>query len=509
METVIPQASARDLAFILFRRKWSFLLVLSGAIIGAVIWLWIIRDDLFVTQAKVLVKLGREQAPPSSVVGATPMVVGYRSQDLNSEIDIFQSTEIIARVVDKYHLDKPKPPAPVPQKLLPRLRYQAKRLVRELADWRDQWLITLGLRERLTPRETTITILQAALTVVAQRDSNVFVAQLRLPERVGSSLVLSALLDEYLTYRMKMFETQGTSVFRSEVGKNEGALQKAEADLQDYEKHWDIASLEKQEEVLVDQIARARIVLRDAEASYQEALSKVQALDVEVKKPEPNFGSLGDFERDSFPQGILRQLADLQKEREKLRMTDLDATERVMNNRQQFQVLAAMLGANLRSVMAEKQANYELRKAAFEGLEKELQSLHSKQMKWAALKRKSVETEGIYSFYKRKFEENSAANTLEKNRVTNIAVIEHPMDAVQPDGMRKTMLLALAAGFALLAALAWVSIVEFFDHRVYTRDDLERYVSAPVLAVVERGKNPLRSDSLGVNPGEATYAAKP
>jgi uncharacterized protein involved in exopolysaccharide biosynthesis len=223
---------------------------------------------------------------------------------------------------------------------------------------------------------------------------------------------------------------------------------------------------------------------------------------LELKKPDPNLGALGDFERESFPQSILRQLADLQKAREQLRMTDLDTSERVVNNRKQFQALTDMLAANLRSAMAEKRSDYELRKAALASLEDQLHTLHSKQTEWQSLKRRSDEAEGIYTFYRRKLEETSASDALAKNRITNVAVIEHPMDPVQPDGMRKTMLLGIAIGFGFIAALAWISIAEFFDHRVYTIDQLAQYSQVPVLAVVERG-SPLRFISASDKGGNA------
>ena len=509
METGYPQISLRDLAYVLFRRKWSFLLVLGAVLVGSVIWLWVVRDDLYATRALVMVKLGQEQAPPPTVVGASPTAVSYRSAELNSEVDLFQSAEIIAHVVDKYGLDKPKPPAPVPTKFVARMRFYAKQTVRAIKDWSDHVLISIGLREKLSPREQTIGTLQQALSVTAQHDSNIFIAQLKLPERVGSSLVLSAILDEYLDFRTKMFKDDGGAVFQSEVARKEANLRNAEQELQTYETDSDIATLGKQEEVLVEQIAKARAVLKDADVMYQEATSKVNALNAELKKPDPNFGSVGDFGRDSFPQAILRQLADLEKEREKLRMTDLDTSERVLNNRKQFDALSAMLAANLRSTLAEKQSEYDLRRKELETLDTQLSELHGRQMQWSALKRKSAEAEGIYTFYRRKLEESSASDALEKNRISNIAVIEHPMDPLMPDGMKKTTLLSICLGFGILAALGWVSIAEFFDHRVYTIDQLGQHLKAPVLAVVERG-DPWRFVSVADTPGDAarTYAGE-
>jgi uncharacterized protein involved in exopolysaccharide biosynthesis len=488
MENQLMAISFRDLAFVVFRRKWSALFVFFATVIGSVIWLWVIRDDLYVTQGKVLIKLGSEQAPPPTVMGANPMVVAYRSQDVNSEIDILRSTDLIARIVDRLGLDKPRPPAKIPEKLLSRLRYQAKEFVGQLRDRRDEWFITIGLRERLSPRERTTALLQDALNVQAQRDSNVVVAQLKLPQRVGGSLVLQALLDEYQLFRLKAFESQGMNVFRLQTERNAAELHHAEDTLQRFEQAADVTALTKQEEGLLDQIARTRTVLKDAEGAYQEASAKTQLLEKEVDKPEPNFGWLGEFERDSFPQKLLIQLADLEKEREKLRLTDLDTSERVNNNRGQFRALAGMLAANVRSVMLEKQADYELRKAALERLQRELKTLHDKQKDWASLKRRSSESEGIYTFYRRKLEETRANDALEKNRVSNIAIIERPMDALQPTGTKKTTLFGLALVAAIFASLAWISIGEFFDHRIYTREELEKHVQAPVLAVIARGR---------------------
>src|SRR5271157_362263 len=333
MESSLPEASIRDLVFVLFKRKWSVVAILVMTMVGAVVWLWFIREDSYAVTAKILVKLGKEQAPPTTLVGSNPEVIGYRTTEVNSEIDIFQSTELIGRVVDRLGLDKPRPPAPVPTKLIPLIRYEGKRLVREFKDWQDELLITLGLRERLSPREKVIAQFQAGLTGTPQRDSNVFVAQLKLPERVGSSIIMKALLDDYQIFRARVYEGQGADVFLEQLTRTGKALEEAEQNQQNFENAWDITAFPKQEEVLIEQIARARNVLKDAESAYQESAFKVENLEHELRKPEPNFGSLGEFDRESFSGTILRQLSDLERDRERLRTTDLDSSERLQSNR--------------------------------------------------------------------------------------------------------------------------------------------------------------------------------
>ena len=107
MENLLPQTSARDLALIVFKRKWSLLAIFAATMAAFFVWLFVIHDDLYEVDAKVLVKIGREQAAPPSVMGASPLLVAYRSQDINSELEIFQSGDSIAEVVDELHLDQP------------------------------------------------------------------------------------------------------------------------------------------------------------------------------------------------------------------------------------------------------------------------------------------------------------------------------------------------------------------------------------------------------------------
>jgi uncharacterized protein involved in exopolysaccharide biosynthesis len=486
-ESLLPETSIRDLAFVFFKRKWSIVAIIVMTMVGAVVWLWFIRDDAYAVTAKVLVKLGQEQAPPATLVGQNPEVIGYRTTEVNSELDIFQSTELIGIVVDRLGLDKPRPPAPVPTKFIPRIRYEGKQLVRRIKDWQDELLITLGLRERLTPREKVIAQFQAGLTVMPQRDSNVFIAQLKLPERVGSSVILKALLDDYQVFRAKVYQGQGGDVFLDKLEQTGSDLRAAEQQQQDFEKAGNITEFSKQEEVLLEQIARARNILKDAESAYQESASKVENLDRELRKPEPNLGAVGEFDRESFPGTILRQLSDLDREREKLRSTDLDSSERLQSNRRQFLTLADLLAANLRSTMGEKKSTYELREAALDNLQSELESLHGKQMQLDGLKRKKTELEGIYTFYRKKVEELSATSALERKQISNVAVIQYPSDPLQPEGMRKTVLLGLCALVAVFVAIVWVAIAEFFDHRVYRREDVERHLKAPVLATIGHG----------------------
>src|SRR5262249_48806067 len=193
----------------------------------------------------------------------------------------------------------------------------------------------------------------------------------------------------------------------------------------------------------------------------------------------------------------IRQLADLQREREKLRMTELDTGDRIQNNRQQFARVAAMLSNNLRSALAEKEQQAGLRKRAYDNLQEQLKQLHDKQTQWADLKRQTQDGESAYQLFRRKLDEAAANDAMQQQRIGNVAIIERASDPLAPGGMRKTTLLGIAVLACVLAALVWVTIAEFFDHGIYKVETLQLEIGAPVFAAIPAGKRVLPSRHRG------------
>lgn len=487
-EYLLPRTSSREILTVLFRRKWSILSILATTLLGAIVWLFFIREDLYAVSSRVLVKIGREESAPPTVLGGSPLVVGYRSNEVNSEIEILQSAQLLGQVVDELHLDQPGPPPAVPANFLLRAKFYAKRVVSELKDWEDEVLISVGLRERLTPRERVLDVLQKGLSVKAAKDSNVFVAVLATPHRHGAGNVLNKLLDDYLVFRQQLYRGNDHNFFVHEVDKSLAELEAAESQTQAFENQFGINMLTKQEETLLDQISRARLGVRDSEIDRNDARLKVTALEMELKKSDPNFGSIGEFPRESFQLNVVNQLADLQRDREKLRMTELDTGERIQSNRDQFKALSGMLSANLRSTLEQKQAAYHAQAEALRSLEEELKTRHSRWSQWIDMKRHVSDLENTYLTYRKKLSETKANTDMETAEIGNVSIIERPIDPIQAIGIRKTTLLGICLLVGLFVAIAWVAIVEFLDQKVYTSVDLRRCLGVPVFAEIPAGR---------------------
>lgn len=217
-----------------------------------------------------------------------------------------------------------------------------------------------------------------------------------------------------------------------------------------------------------------------------EARFKMRKLEAELKAEEPNFGAIGDAPRDSFQQNMLNQFAELQRERERLRLTELDTGEKVLNNRQQFSALATMLEANLRSALNERESALAARVKSLNDVEQDLKSRHGRVGAWIELKRRVIELEGNYIAYRKKMSENKVDHDMQNASLGNVMVIERPVDPVMPVGLRKSTLLGITMLSALFVVLAWVSVAEFLDQGVYTSTQAARVLGVPVLAEMPR-----------------------
>jgi uncharacterized protein involved in exopolysaccharide biosynthesis len=488
--------SVRDLVFILFKWKWSLFGVVAVGLCGAVVWLWVIRDPAYELTAKVLVKIGYEQAPPATnLTDRVTPVIGERLQDINTEVDILQNTELIAQLVDRLQLDVPAPPVPYPDGFVARARWHVRDTMTRFKEWQNDVLIGLGLRPQLTRRESVIAMLKDGLLVLPQPDSNVIAAHMFVPVREGSSVILNTLLDLYLSYRLKVWKGEGAvEFFEANVLETERQLREAEEALRQFDEAWDVPALNHQRQVLQLAISDARAEARDAEIAYREAAGREERLLRELTAPEPVFATVGAFEQGSFPETLLTQLSQLRREREQLRLTELDGSRRLQNNQAQFDLVLAQVAAHVRAIVADRQRVYEARAAALAALETQLREVPAKETERHALQRRASEIEEAYLMYREKQRETDAIAQLESQRIGNVVIIERATDPLRPAGTRKLTLLAASAAVILFVALAWVAVAEFFDHRIYSAEALERELGVPVIGVVPAARRAVFKD---------------
>ena len=487
LEVVHQDVSLRDIIAIFFRRLKGMTVIFSLAMVITLIWILFIRGEIYEATSKILVRVGYEQATSVTVMNRQTPVVGYRHQDVATEVHILSSTDVLASVVDRLNLTEmnkePRPPG-----FFKGIFYDVKQAWATVKESFNDALIWAGLRKRMSPREVIIDTLGKSLLVGSSQESNVLVAMLRMPHREGVAVVLDEILKEYLDARMRFFrEDAAISLFRSKADQTLGELRKVEAEIKQLEAKHNIVNYAVQEKLLLEREKQLETQLKEDRQELKALNGKLDTLEAIRGSDNVSFASLGAFPQRSFAANLMSELAEIEGDRIRLRMAAGGGNQRsVDENDQRFDKTLQLLRSNIESTAAEKSSIVTARTATLKEVRKDLGALHEQKTVWQDLLRRSELLESDYKLYRLELEEASATSSMQNEHISNVKIIQHPLNPIRPAGIRKLHLIYIAAVLSAFFAIAWASLAEFFDHRVYSADQMARYLGAPVAGVVPR-----------------------
>ena len=495
---VHQEVSLRDIIAIFFRRLKGMTVVFSLAMVIALIWILFIRGDIYEATSKILVRVGYEQATSVTVMDRQTPVIGYRHQDVATEVHILSSTDVLGRVVDRLNLTemdkKPRPPG-----FFKGIVYDIKQSWATVNEWFNDALIWAGLRKPMSPREFIIDTLSSSLLVGSSQESNVLVALLRMPQREGVAVVLDEILKEYLEARMRFFrEDAAISLFQNKVNQILEELRKVEAEVKQLETKHNIVNYAVQEKLLLEREKQLEAQLKEDRQELKALNDKLETLKVIHNSSDASFASLGAFPQQSFAANLMSELAKIEDDRIRLSMAAGGGNQRsVSENNQRFDATLRLLKSNIESTTAEKNSVVKERSITLKETRKELEALHEHKTTWQDLSRRSDLLESDYKLYRKDLEEASATSSMQNEHISNVKIIQHPLDPIRPAGIRKLYLICIAAVLSAFFAIAWASLAEFFDHRIYSTDQLAKHLGVPVAGVIPR----INFEETGDSPG--------
>ncbi len=106
-EERIHETSLRDLYYVLFRHKWKIILFFFAVIIAVTVGTFLCAE-IYRSKAMLLVRLGRESVTldPTAATGQIINISSSRTTEINSELEILKSRELIEKVVDSIGADE-------------------------------------------------------------------------------------------------------------------------------------------------------------------------------------------------------------------------------------------------------------------------------------------------------------------------------------------------------------------------------------------------------------------
>jgi uncharacterized protein involved in exopolysaccharide biosynthesis len=513
-QTNVVYSSAREVLYVLFRHKWKiffFFLLVSGTVIVAT-YAW---PKAYQSEGVLLLRLGRENLPGDlSIQGAMLNVTQDRTSEVKSVLAILSSHELAKSTVDRigegWILDRPglrreELPIDIPDD--PALIAALKSFVRVPTDAARQVLITLRLRESLTPYEQAIQTVERNLTVEMERQTNIVNVYYEAKSPSLAMVTLSTLVDLYLDKHIEIFATQAPpAFFATQTERLAGELLAAETAFEQFRSQHSIRDITVEREVLLAQISALEGELSDASAEAVGLQALVEALEQELAG-RPRTHEL------SRTTGLSHTAADRLKERlTELRLEETDLAARYNDSyrplqelREQISVIESQLGGEPEfrtEITSGLDANYEGLKNRLENERAQLKgflarqealrgeitrhretldALVAREVGLSRLRRDMEMAEKEYRRYRDNLEEARLSVAMDQERVSNVSVVQAaslPLDPIRPKKLRS---IGLGLLLALFGGICFAFLLEWLDDSLNTVEGTERTLGVPVL----------------------------
>jgi uncharacterized protein involved in exopolysaccharide biosynthesis len=488
----------RDLLAIVFRHRQIMLLsffgVLSVAILAAML-----QANRYEAAVKILVK--RERVDPivtSDASTQSQFAPGVTEEEINSEVELLKSRDMLEKVVLACNLQQQRP--------------SAISRVLHLVSWQT----TDRVPEKEKQIEIAVGTLEKKLSVEVLKKTNLIAVNYESPDPELAGRVLGALTNFYLEKHLSVHRPPGAfDFFQQETQRYRKGLADAEARLVEFTHGGASVSAKLEKEVALQKLAEFDGTLKQTRSSIAETEHRIRVLQdqaatiptrivtqvhntddatllsqirsdlltLELKRTE----LLGKFEPSYRPvQEVDAQIAQTRAtlaaaEKSQLHdeTTDRDPTyewvrEELAKSMTDLASLQARAGATAVTVRSYRE---------------NARSLEQNEVVQDDLTRTVKATEENYLLYLRKEEEARISDALDRKRIINVAVAEAASVPALPTNHRAvTVLVGLLLAGVTSLGLAFIS--DYLDPTFRTPEEVGSFLNIPVLATMsQNGKN--------------------
>ena len=474
--------SLRDLLTILFRHKrivvLSFLGILTGAVLAAVL-----HPPEYRASTKFLIERERLDPVISPGQSTAPESRGeVTEEELNSEVELIESADVLRQVVVSCGLDQKK-----------------------------SFLTYLfGAGDEATRIAKAAKRLQSDLKIEVVRKSNVISVSYTADDPQLAAKVLSVLGDAYLKKNVAVHRPPGQFEFFDQetqaYGKN---LADAEAKLKTFSTQEDGVAPQMARDITLQKLSEFRASLQQTRAEIAGTEERIRALEKQAgTTPQRLTTSASETDDAQVLQGLKTTLMTLEMKRTEL-LTKYQPTYALVQevDKEIADAKASIVTEESRPIRAETTdrnptyswINEELAKAKadYSGLqaraaatqaivsnyEAKAEDLDQKGLVQQDLLRTMKTDEENYLMYQRKREEARMTNALDQTRILNVAIAEQPIAPTLPSNSPWTTLV-VGLMLAVMVSLGTAFGLDYMDTSFRTPAEVLNELNVPVLGTV-------------------------
>jgi uncharacterized protein involved in exopolysaccharide biosynthesis len=461
-------------------RRWKPAVRVFAVSFATILLLAILLPSRYASHLKILVK--NERANSLISVGEQTQGVLYLNDvseaRINTEIELLNSNDLLRKVVRRC----------------------------ALANLVSSRITSAEKREEIAVKD-----LQNAMTVASAHRSDVIEVTYKSGDPKRSAQVLQAVSDIYLSSHLELHGAPGSYAFFDKMWKDASdQLNAAEAELAEFRESAHIVSLPEEKNVLLEHVAD----LQNQLASTVAAAKKSQQEANSYKDSIAHMSTSVERERRSIPnQAATEQLGtllvSLQNKRseaitryrpEDRIISELDAqikhTQDAIDKANSSPAEEVASGANPTFVSAEGEfvranAGYAGSVAQAGSLQRQirfdqdrLEQLGAATVSYNDLVRRTSELSSLRETYRKNRDEANVGELLDKQKFSNVAIVERPVAENIASSPRRGIIAALGFIWSLVLAAITAVILEFMNKRIFSPFELEQALSVPMLAAV-------------------------
>ena len=486
------EQSLRDLFYIGFRHKGKMLAWFLTVMAGVTAFTFL-TPETYRSTAKLLLRLGRESVTldPTATTGPVISVSQSRAGEIQTELEILQSQELIERLVSALGPD----------------------VICERAAIKEVVFAWLGMKVPAANRSDAVQLVMDNLETSSH--SNI----IRLSYNTGSpqlaQKVLTQLIELYLEMHITVHQTHGAYEFFIQQSEElQRKLSQYENDLQRLKDESGFFSLDEQQKLLLGQISVMEEEIGRTSAEMKSSSAKVQRLEqIVAELPEQVVISETTGLPSTAAEAMRQEMFKLRLEESKIQKNYRDGSRMVESIHEQISDAQAMLERekythtqvtqgpnathqqlqlallNEQAALADHQSKLEVQRQQLVEAKGRLKTLNATEVTIRNLMREISVHETNYLRYSDNLEQARIEQAMEKQLIANINVVQQATLPVRPILPRKSFNLFVGLCLATFGALTLALLSQYFDHTIQTPEQAEECLQLRTLACIPRRRS--------------------
>jgi len=476
-QTVTP-AQIRTVLYVVKKHKWKILTLFFSTVITVAVGS-MMATPIFRSSAQLLVKPGREDIYVSPT-GGSPSVIDYsrEGEKVNAEVAILKSIGLVVDLVDRIGVNS-------------FFNYPDRTLKGRLFGKKEA-------KEMPTVEQTYKNVAQS-LDVSAVPRSSVIDIAFEWPDPVIAARVVNTMVDLYLEKHVEVHRNPQTyDLLEKQAQKWEADLKESERELETFKRRHGITSLAQQRTILLGRLSEAKSQRAKTDSETQETMELVASLEGQLSNLDqrvqlqetvnPTSSTLAALKAklvDLELQGLKEEIEHVKQmiaEEEKKEQKVVVSGESPVRQKLESDLLSAR--ARLKGLNAREKSE----KMQIADYEEQLKTIDSYENKLNELEREASINDANYKLYLTKFEEAKISESMDKQRISNVRVIEPAVPIMKPVKPKKRLNVLIGGFLGLVAGIGMAFLLEFIHPVFRTREDVDQFLGLPVLAVLPREK---------------------